>query len=125
MSSGLSQKVLISKLAPVIIGWTRYFAVCNATKTCSFCSMHTFYLLKKWSQKKNQSGIGGLKHWIQTDSANWVFGLTEEDKIIKLNRHDQTNIIVSTKVYQDSSRMMVELSIDLKDYLQITNTVRY
>lgn len=103
MSSGLSQKVLISKLAPVIIGWTRYFAVCNATKTFSFCSMRTFYLLKKWSQKKNRSGIGGSKHWIQTDSANWVFGLIEEDKIIKLNRHDQTNIIVSTKVSQDSS----------------------
>lgn len=103
MSSGLSQKVLISKLAPVIIGWTRYFAVCNATKTFSFCSMRTFYLLKKWSQKKNRSGVGGSKHWIQTDSANWVFGLTEEDKIIKLNRHDQTNIVVSTKVYQDSS----------------------
>ncbi|MFD0829965.1 group II intron maturase-specific domain-containing protein [Mucilaginibacter boryungensis] len=47
MSSGLSQKVLISKLAPVIIGWTRYFAVCNATKTFRFCSMRTFYLLER------------------------------------------------------------------------------
>lgn len=103
MSSGLSQKVLISKLAPVIIGWTRYFAVCNATKTFSFCSMRTFYLLERWSQKKNRSGIGVSKHWIKSDTANWVFGLIEEDKIIKLNRHDQTNVIKSTKVLLDSS----------------------
>nr|QKZ95173.1 hypothetical protein [Pyropia pulchra] len=104
MLSGLSQKVLISKLTPVVIGG-RLDILQYATrqKLSAFAACIHFYLLKKWSQKKNWSGIGGSKHWIQTNSANWVFGLIEEDKITKLNRHDQTNIIVSTKVYQDSS----------------------
>jgi len=100
-SSGISQKVLISKLAPVINGWTRYFAVCNATKTFSFCSMRTFYLLKIWSQKKSRSGTKVSKHWIKVDKANWVFGLIENDEVIKLKRHDQTNIIISTKVSKE------------------------
>nr|YP_008083531.1 hypothetical protein M491_mgp29 [Neopyropia tenera]AGL96412.1 hypothetical protein [Neopyropia tenera] len=102
-SSGLSQKVLISKLARVINGWTRYFAVCNATESFSFCSMRTFYFLTKWSKQKNRPGLGASKHWIQVGNAEWVFGVIGEDETIKLNRHDQTKIIVSTKVLNDSS----------------------
>lgn len=102
-STGLSQKVLISKLAPVISGWTKYFSVCSATKTFSYCSVRTFYLLRKWAKKRRRTGSGITRYWIPIGSAERVFGLKENGRIIKLTRHDQRNIILSTKVAGESS----------------------
>lgn len=102
--SGLSQLVLISKLAPIISGWTRYFSVCNATKTFSFCSMRTYNLLQKWSKKKSKSSKNVSSHWISTQTSNWVFGFKDKNEdIVKLYRHDQTNIVSTTKVKGSSS----------------------
>nr|UAT97952.1 hypothetical protein Ahn.fas.Ore.mt_049 [Ahnfeltia fastigiata] len=103
-SSGLSHLVLISKLAPIISGWTRYFSVCNATKTFSFCSMRTYNLLQKWSRKKAKSSKSTPVHWFSTETSNWVFGFKDESgKVVQLRRHDQTNIASTTKVLGESS----------------------
>lgn len=103
-SSGLSQLVLISKLAPIINGWTRYFSVCNATKVFSFCSIRTYYLLQKWSRKKAKSSRSAPVFWISSESSNWRFGFKDQsEKVVQLRRHDQTNIVSTTKVFGNRS----------------------
>lgn len=102
-SKGISQKVLICKLAPVISGWTRYFSVCSATKAFSYCSFRTFYFLKKWASRRTKPGSSIKKYWIPLGASERVFALIEKNKVIKLQRHNQTKIILSTKVAGISS----------------------
>lgn len=91
--TGLLQEVLISKLAPIIQGWTRYYSVRNTAKTFSYCSWRTFNFLKKWAKRRKRAGFGITRYWILVSSVQGAFVVSEEDKIIKLSRHDQTNIV--------------------------------
>jgi len=102
-AKGQNQEVLISKLAPVIRGWTRYFSVSSATKTFSYCSVRTFYFLRKWAQRRKHAGLGIRRYWIPVGPALRVFAFIKRGKVIRLNRHDQTNITTTTKIAGNSS----------------------
>lgn len=93
-SKNLSQEVLIKKLNPVIIGWSRYFGLSDA----SFCGDlqkmdYLLYLkLRRWAKRKTgSSSAGSQKYWKSYDG--WSF----EADGIKLAKH--TDYAKSIKTY--------------------------
>ena len=50
---GVSQSLLISKLSPIINGWTNYYRYCSAKRLFSYCDNELFKLLYAWALRRH------------------------------------------------------------------------
>ena len=50
---GLPQGALISKLSPIINGWTNYYKYCSAGRAFSYCDNVLYHMLYDWSLRRH------------------------------------------------------------------------
>jgi RNA-directed DNA polymerase len=97
-----SQKELISKLNPIIMGWSNYYSRVVSKETFSKIDSLIWIRLQSWC-KRRHPGKGtywSLRKYFKTyGGRNWVF--MEDDFILK--SHDKTPIIRHIKVKGNSS----------------------
>jgi RNA-directed DNA polymerase len=94
---GVSQRELISKLNPIIIGWCNYFRPYQASKEFSKVRSLLWWKLWKWGNKRHRNkGEKWLKskYWHTIDGDKWVFSTREGNNTHELTRHTKitTNI---------------------------------
>jgi RNA-directed DNA polymerase len=101
------QEALISKLIPVIRGWSNYYSTVCSKETYSKLDHIIYQQLKRWSERrhprKSKSWVGN-KYW-QSDYSqgrmrNWIFGTDKSSSLIK---HSDTPIARYVKVKGDKS----------------------
>jgi len=92
----MSQATLISKLNPIIRGWTNYYRYSDI-KTVGQLSKQDYLMyltLRKWVKRrcKGRTKSGHLKYWMTVGSRNWVFAERTENGTpgIKLSQHSDT-----------------------------------
>ena len=97
------QSALISKLNPIIRGWSNYYKTCCSQETYNKIGNLIFLRLKRWAYRrhnnKNRHWIVN-KYWKRVGNDNWVFG---NEKGISLIKHTKTAIKRHIKVRGDSS----------------------
>lgn len=97
-----SQITLITKLNPIIRGWSNYYRAVCSKETYTYCDDILYSQLKRWAErrhpKKSKTWVKN-KYWHTKENRNWVFGVKEEGEIIfELLEHAKTSIIRHTKV---------------------------
>lgn len=109
---GISQSALISKLSPVISGWTLYFWYCSAKKAFSYCDNYLFQILYKWALKRHPSKS---RKWVinryfhQYKKRRWVFSYRLEGVIQKVI---YSHISRKIEHYHKNSRNFSPFSLD-------------
>jgi RNA-directed DNA polymerase len=96
------QKVLISKLNPIIRGWANYYSSGVSKKTYSKLDHLIWQRLKRWCERRhpNKSVTWVLKKYFKSvGDRNWVFG----DKESTLLTYSETPIIRHIKVKGEKS----------------------
>jgi len=81
-SINLSQELLIKKLNPIIVGWSRYFGLSDATTFGTLQKMdHLLYLkLRRWAKRRTKSASAGTrKYWVHYPK--WSFETSDGAKL--------------------------------------------
>ena len=89
------QAALISKLNPIIRGWSNYYSTVVSKETFSKVDHLTWQKLRTWARTRGKGDINVAKYWRTVGSHNWCFS-TEDG--IKLTLHSDTEIVRHTKV---------------------------
>ena len=89
------QAALISKLNPIIRGWSNYYSNVASKKTFNKVDNLTYYKLRAWARKRGKGNINKDKYWRTVGDKNWCFS-TENG--LKLRGHTATPIIRHVKV---------------------------
>jgi RNA-directed DNA polymerase len=96
------QEVLITRLNPVIRGWSNYYSTVCSKETYSICDHIIYQQLKRWAERRhpNQTHSWVAQKYWQSDYSNgkmrnWTFGIKEGIKVIL---HQDTPIIRHAKV---------------------------
>jgi RNA-directed DNA polymerase len=99
----VTQRVLVSKLTPIITGWCNYHKTVVSKETFSKLSKLTYLRLLRWAKRrhpnKNSSWIVN-KYWITIGGDNWVFGVNSE---FFLKKHSKVAIKRHVKVKGNKS----------------------
>jgi RNA-directed DNA polymerase len=94
------QAALISKLNPIIRGWSNYYATVVSKETFSKVDMLTWQKLRAWAKSRGKGNINKNKYWRPVDDRNWCFS-TEDG--LELLEHQKTEIIRHIKVKGNAS----------------------
>jgi RNA-directed DNA polymerase len=94
------QAALISKLNPIIRGWSNYYSTVVSKETYSTVDNLTYDKLRAWARKRGNGSINKDKYWRTVDDRNWCFR-TEDG--IELLTHVSTPIVRHTKVKSEAS----------------------
>jgi len=89
------QAALISKLNPIIRGWSNYYSTVVSKKTFSKVDSLTYDKLRAWARTRGKGNINKDKYWRTVGDRNWCFS-TEDG--IELLTHSSTPIVRHTKV---------------------------
>jgi len=89
------QAALISKLNPIIRGWSNYYSTVVSKETFSNCDNLTYDKLRAWARKRGKGNINKDKYWRTVGDRNWCFS-TENG--LELWSHAATPIIRHVKV---------------------------
>jgi RNA-directed DNA polymerase len=98
VNNSATQRVLISKLAPIIAGWCNYYKTVVSKETFSKMSHLTYLRLEQWAKRRHPNkNMGWIvnKYWTTIGGDNWVFGENSEINLIK---HSKTAIKRHIKV---------------------------
>ncbi len=91
------QEALVSRLNPVIRGWTNYYSSVASNATFERMDTGTYLKLRRWANRrhprKNKAWVAH-KYW-RLETGAWIFGTKEG---IKLYRHSRTPIRRHAKV---------------------------
>jgi RNA-directed DNA polymerase len=101
------QEALITKLNPIIRGWSNYYSSICSKETYGVCDKVLYAQLKRWAEsrhpKKSKSWVA-KKYWHSDYSnereRNWCFSTNDG---IKLLKHSDTPIVRHVKVKGDKS----------------------
>ncbi|WP_246275767.1 group II intron reverse transcriptase [Brasilonema bromeliae] len=101
------QVALISRLNPVIRGWSNYYSTVISKESYSKLE-HLMYLkLKAWAEYRHPNKSGewiAKKYWRTIGGDNWVFATPNKGKNpMRLMKHTETPIIRHVKVKGDAS----------------------
>ena len=91
------QRALVSKLNPILRGWSNYYRISCSKKTYSKLGHLITKRLIKWGTRRhpNKGKKWAVnKYWKTVGGDNWVFG----DKDFHLYKHSSTPIVRHTKV---------------------------
>jgi RNA-directed DNA polymerase len=89
------QAALISKLNPIIRGWSNYYSTVVSKEIFSKVDMLTWQKLRAWARTKGKGDINVAKYWRTVGSRNWCFSTKDG---IKLTLHSDTEIVRHKKV---------------------------
>ncbi|VXD13852.1 RNA-directed DNA polymerase [Planktothrix serta PCC 8927] len=89
------QATLISKLNPIIKGWSNYYSTVVSKKTFSKVDHLTYDKLRAWARTRGKGDINKDKYWRTVGDRNWCFS-TEDG--LELLTHSSTPIVRHTKV---------------------------
>jgi len=89
------QAALISKLNPIIRGWSNYYSTVVSKETFNKMDMLTWQKLKAWAKSRGKGSINKDKYWRTVGDRNWCFS-TEDG--LELNQHSDTSIVRHIKV---------------------------
>lgn len=101
------QEALISRLNPIIKGWTNYYSTVVSKKIFSGMDKLTYQQLRAWSifrhPKKNKYWTSN-RYWLINQGEGWNFASRKEgNEKIRLKKHSETPIVRHIKVQGDSS----------------------
>ncbi len=88
----VSQRILISKLNPVIKGWSNYYKYSVCSKIFQKIDWLLGYKLKKWADKRHPNKPWKFKkprYWKTKDNNNWLFSDGSCELIKHLQRYDE------------------------------------
>lgn len=91
---------LISKLNPIIRGWSNYYSTQVSKDTFSKIDMLTWQKLRAWARKRGEGDINKDKYWRTVGDRNWCFS-TEDG--LELLTHASTPIVRHIKVKGEAS----------------------
>jgi RNA-directed DNA polymerase len=94
------QAVLISKLNPIIRGWSNYYSTMVSKETFSKVDHLTYDKLRAWARTRGKGSINKDKYWRTVGDKNWCFS-TEDG--LELLKHASTPIVRHTKVMGEAS----------------------
>ncbi|MEG4535141.1 group II intron reverse transcriptase/maturase [Microcoleus sp. D2_18a_D3] len=94
------QAALISRLNPIIRGWSNYYSTVVSKETFNKVDSLTYDKLRAWARKRGQGSINKEKYWRTVGDRNWCFS-TEEG--LELTQHQATPIIRHVKVKGNST----------------------
>ena len=89
------QAALISKLNPIIRGWSNYYSTVVSKETFSKCDHLTYDKLRAWARTRGKGSINKDKYWRTVKDRNWCFS-TENG--LELSNHAATPIKRHVKV---------------------------
>ncbi len=94
------QAALISKLNPIIRGWSNYYSTVVSKETFDKVDSLTYDKLRAWARRRGKGNINKDKYWRTVNDRNWCFS-TEDG--LKLLTHSSTPIVRHTKVKGEAS----------------------
>jgi RNA-directed DNA polymerase len=94
------QAALISKLNPVIRGWSNYYSTVVSKETFSKVDQLTYDKLRAWARTRGKGDINKEKYWRTVGDRNWCFS-TEDG--MELLTHASMPIVRHTKVKGEAS----------------------
>ncbi|HLO47985.1 MAG TPA: group II intron reverse transcriptase/maturase [Kamptonema sp.] len=94
------QAALISRLNPIIKGWSNYYSTVVSKKTFSRVDMLIWQKLRAWARTRGKGDINKDKYWRTVEDRNWCYS-TEDG--LELHTHASTPIVRHTKVKGDAS----------------------
>ncbi|HEY9863269.1 MAG TPA: group II intron reverse transcriptase/maturase, partial [Candidatus Obscuribacterales bacterium] len=94
------QAALISKLNPIIRGWSNYYSTVVSKKTFSKADKLTYNKLRTWARTRGKGNINKDKYWRTVGNRNWCFS-TEDG--LELLTHSSTPIVRHTKIKGEAS----------------------
>ena len=94
------QAALISKLNPIIRGWSNYYSTVVSKETFSKVDYLTYDKLRAWARTRGKGNINKDKYWRTVGDRNWCFS-TEDG--MELLTHASTPIVRHTKVKGEAS----------------------
>lgn len=94
------QAALISKLNPIIKGWSNYYSTKVSKKTFNKVDHLIYEKLRVWAKVRGKGGINKDKYWRTVGDRNWCFS-TEDG--LELLTHASTPIVRHTKVKSEAS----------------------
>jgi RNA-directed DNA polymerase len=94
------QAALISKLNPIIRGWSNYYSTVVSKETFSKADKLTYNKLRTWARTRRKGNINKDKYWRTVGDKNWCFS-TEDG--LELFTHSSTPIVRHTKIKGEAS----------------------
>jgi len=94
------QAALISRLNPIIRGWSNYYSTVVSKDTFKKVDNLTYDKLRAWARRRGKGSINKDKYWRTVGDRNWCFS-TEEG--LELAQHQATPIIRHVKVKGNST----------------------
>ncbi len=94
------QAALISKLNPIIRGWSNYYSTKVSKETFSKVDHLIYEKLRVWAKVRGKGGINKDKYWRTVGDRNWCFS-TEDG--LELLTHTSTPIVRHIKVKGEAS----------------------
>lgn len=102
------QEALISRLNPIILGWSNYFSTVVSKETFSEQDNLMYSKLLAWAKRRHSTRLNNHeivgKYWQSEAEKNWVFATKESGNIAtRLLSHADTPIVRHVKVKGESS----------------------
>lgn len=94
------QAALISRLNPIIKGWSNYYSTVVSKQTFSKVDHLTYDKLRAWARRRGKGSINKDKYWRTVGDRNWCFSTKNG---IELAQHQATPIIRHVKVKGNST----------------------
>lgn len=101
-----SQKLLITRLNPIIRGWSAYYSKTVSKEVYSQLDYLVYQKLRAWGRRRHQNKSGKWitnKYWHTHGTNNWVFSTGTNENAKKLLKHVNTSIVRHVKVKQKAS----------------------
>jgi RNA-directed DNA polymerase len=101
-----SQEALISRLNPVIRGWSNYYSTKVSKEVFSQLDAFLYWKLAGWVRKRHPNKTGkwiARKYWQTIGNQNWVFATRSETNPMQLRTHSETPIVRHVKVKGEAS----------------------
>ena len=94
------QAALISKLNPIVKGWSNYYSRVVSKGIFTKVDNLIYHKLRAWAKSRGKRNINKNKYWRTVGDRNWCFS-TEDG--LKLYTHTETPIVRHIKVKGDAS----------------------
>ncbi|MEL6322017.1 MAG: group II intron maturase-specific domain-containing protein, partial [Cyanobacteria bacterium J06626_14] len=122
------QKLLITKLSRVIVGWTKYYDSVVSSRIFHTIDYRMFSMLRRWAKYRSPKKSGKsvmAKYWWIDKVGKWVFGTPDMES--KLYNHSNTSIKRVIRLKGDKSpydRDWTYWTLRLANYSQVRKEVR-
>ncbi len=100
------QRLLITKLIPIIRGWSNYYRAVCSSETYSKLDSLLWLKLYRWAVRRHSTKSKNWvvkKYWHTKGRNNWTFGCQHKNREYTLIGHSHTKIVKHTKVKGKSS----------------------